>query len=48
MVLKPVIFLIAALLTATTVAARSKIYAYVDEDGLRHYTDVPDNNRYRC
>ena len=47
MVLKPVIFLIAALLTATTVAARSKIYAYVDEDGLRHYTDVPDNNRYR-
>jgi len=21
--------------------------AYVDEDGLRHYTDVPDNNRYR-
>lgn len=47
MVLKPVIFLIAALLTATTVAARSKIYTYVDEDGLRHYTDVPDNNRYR-
>jgi soluble lytic murein transglycosylase-like protein len=47
MVLKPAIFLTLALLAATSVAARSKIYTYVDEDGLRHYTDVPDNNRYR-
>src|ERR1700682_318974 len=46
MVLKPA-FLIAILLTAHTVAAHPKIYTYVDANGLRHYTDVPDNNRYR-
>jgi soluble lytic murein transglycosylase-like protein len=46
MVLKPA-FLIAALLTVSTVAAHSQIYTYVDADGQRHYTDVPDNNRYR-
>jgi soluble lytic murein transglycosylase-like protein len=46
MVLKPA-FLIATLLTAHTVAAHPKIYTYVDAGGLRHYTDVPDNNRYR-
>jgi len=44
--LKP-FFLIATVLTASTAAAHPKIYTYVDEDGLRHYTDVPDNNRYR-
>jgi soluble lytic murein transglycosylase-like protein len=43
---KPAI-LIAALLTATSVTARPQIYSYVDADGQRHYTDVPDNNRYR-
>jgi soluble lytic murein transglycosylase-like protein len=46
MVLKPA-FLIATLLTASTVAAHPKIYTYVDATGTRHYTDVPDNNRYR-
>jgi soluble lytic murein transglycosylase-like protein len=46
MVLKPA-FLIATLLWASAVAAHSKIYTYVDADGQRHYTDVPDNNRYR-
>jgi soluble lytic murein transglycosylase-like protein len=46
MVLKPAI-LTASLLMASTVAAHSKIYTYVDGDGVRHYTDVPDNNRYR-
>jgi len=46
MVLKP-LFLIATVLAASTAAAHSKIYTYVDEDGVRHYTDVPDNNRYR-
>jgi len=40
-------FLIACLLMASTVAAHSKIYTYLDADGVRHYTDVPDNNRYR-
>lgn len=28
-------------------AAASRIYLYVDEDGMRHYTDMPDDNRYR-
>jgi soluble lytic murein transglycosylase-like protein len=46
MVLKPA-FLIASLLMASAAAARSHIYTYVDADGMRHYTDVPDNNRYR-
>jgi soluble lytic murein transglycosylase-like protein len=46
MVLK-LAFLIATLLVSSTVAARSKIYTYVDAAGTRHYTDVPDNNRYR-
>ena len=40
-------FFIAALLMASAAAARSQIYTYVDADGVRHYTDVPDNNRYR-
>ena len=46
MMLKPP-FLIAALLMASPVTARPQIYAYVDADGMRHYTDIPDNNRYR-
>jgi soluble lytic murein transglycosylase-like protein len=46
MVLKPAI-LIAALLTASAAAAHPQIYTYVDANGMRHYTDVPDNNRYR-
>jgi soluble lytic murein transglycosylase-like protein len=46
MVLKST-FLIATLLAASAAAAHSQIYTYVDADGLRHYTDVPDNHRYR-
>ena len=46
MVLKSA-FLIAALLVASTAAARPRIYTYVDAAGTRHYTDAPDNNRYR-
>src|SRR5580658_10619711 len=38
---------IAMLLTASTAAAAPKIYTYLDAQGQRHYTDVPDNNRYR-
>jgi soluble lytic murein transglycosylase-like protein len=38
---------IAGLLAASTVAANPKIYTYLDDEGQRHYTDVPDNNRYR-
>src|SRR6202042_1696920 len=39
--------LIAIWLTASTAAASPKIYTYLDAQGQRHYTDVPDNNRYR-
>jgi soluble lytic murein transglycosylase-like protein len=46
MALKPTL-LIVTLLMASSVAARPQIYTYVDANGLRHYTDVPDNNRYR-
>src|SRR5258707_7152596 len=46
MPLKPA-YLIAILLWASAAAAHSKIYTYVDADGQRHYTDVPDNSRYR-
>jgi soluble lytic murein transglycosylase-like protein len=35
------------LLGASSVAANAKIYTYMDAQGSRHYTDVPDNNRYR-
>jgi soluble lytic murein transglycosylase-like protein len=40
-------FFIAILLSASSAAANSKIYTYLDAHGQRHYTDVPDNNRYR-
>jgi soluble lytic murein transglycosylase-like protein len=40
-------FLAAILLSASAVAANSKIYTYLDSQGLRHYTDIPDNSRYR-
>jgi soluble lytic murein transglycosylase-like protein len=33
--------------TATAAGAHGRIYLYVDADGLRHYTDIPDNNLYR-
>jgi soluble lytic murein transglycosylase-like protein len=46
MVLKTAL-IAATLLIATPSQANSKIYSYVDEQGMRHYTDVPDNNRYR-
>jgi soluble lytic murein transglycosylase-like protein len=40
-------FLIASLLAASAAAGHSQIYTYVDADGVKHYTDVPDDNRYR-
>jgi soluble lytic murein transglycosylase-like protein len=40
-------FLLATLLSASAVAGNAKIYTYLDADGQRHYTDVPDNGRYR-
>src|ERR1700760_1373443 len=39
--------LIALSLTVSSVRANAKIYTYLDSHGQRHYTDVPDNNRYR-
>jgi len=47
MVLRPAFLLASLLLLASAAAARPRIYGYVDADGMRHYTDVPDNNRYR-
>lgn len=46
MVLKAAFFS-AALLTASTAGAGARIYAFVDADGSKHYTDVPNDNRYR-
>src|SRR6202451_2826391 len=40
-------FLVATLFAASAVAANPKIYTYLDSQGQRHYTDIPDNNRYR-
>jgi soluble lytic murein transglycosylase-like protein len=39
--------LMATALSTTPAEARSKIYTYVDADGIKQYTDVPDNNRYK-
>jgi soluble lytic murein transglycosylase-like protein len=39
--------ILALSLTASTAWANAKIYTYLDAQGQRHYTDVPDNNRYR-
>ena len=39
--------LIAFSLTVSSAWANAKIYTYLDAQGQRHYTDVPDNNRYR-
>src|ERR1700681_1133235 len=46
MVLKPAIMIV-ILLWGAAAAAHSRIYTYLDAQGQRHYTDVPDNNRYR-
>ncbi len=35
------------LLAPAAADAAAKIYSYVDADGQRHYTDMPDNPRYR-
>src|ERR1700690_1463463 len=43
---KTLIFL-GMMLGAASAGAHSKIYTYLDSDGVRHYTDVPDDNRYK-
>jgi soluble lytic murein transglycosylase-like protein len=39
--------IVALLLTASAAGASAKIYLYIDEQGVRHYTDTPDSNLYR-
>jgi len=46
MVLKPA-YLFATLLLASAAGAHTRIYTFVDADGVKHYTDVPDNSRYK-
>jgi soluble lytic murein transglycosylase-like protein len=36
-----------AVLAAASAGAHSRIYTYIDADGVKHFTDMPDNNRYR-
>ncbi len=40
-------YTVVLLLMASTAGASSKIYFFMDDEGVRHYTDAPDNNRYR-
>ncbi len=42
-----VIVCLMVLLPAVGLAAQGRIYTFIDADGVRHYTDVPDDNRYR-
>jgi soluble lytic murein transglycosylase-like protein len=42
-----VAFFLASLLMAAGAGAATHIYTYVDADGMKHFTDMPDNNRYR-
>jgi soluble lytic murein transglycosylase-like protein len=37
----------ASLLAVASAGAATRIYTYVDADGVKHFTDIPDNNRYR-
>lgn len=43
------LLLVMLVLLAPAAFARApiKVYTFVDEDGVRHFTDVPDDNRYR-
>jgi len=41
------LLLFSACFAADSAPAAIKIYSYVDADGQRHYTDMPDSNRYR-
>ncbi len=41
------LFAVSILLATASAGAATKIYGYVDANGQRHYTDLPDSNRYR-
>jgi soluble lytic murein transglycosylase-like protein len=38
---------VASVLVASGAGAHTAIYSFVDADGIKHYTDIPDDNRYR-
>ena len=46
MALKPA-FLFAALFSVSAAGAHTQIYSFVDADGVKHFTDTPDNSRYK-
>ncbi len=39
--------LIVCLFAAPVAGAHARIYSYLDEGGVRHFTDTPDDDRYR-
>ena len=43
---KTTVFIVLVLVAASAGAA-TRIYTYVDGEGVKHFTDTPDNNRYR-
>ena len=45
--LPKIALLFVSLVVAGSASAAAKIYTYLDAQGVRHYTDVPDNFRYR-
>jgi soluble lytic murein transglycosylase-like protein len=46
MLVRPALFF-AMILSAAAAQAHTKIYTFVDADGVRHFTDMPDNGRYK-
>ena len=43
----PAAWFLISLLLSGAAGAHTRIYTYVDADGVKHFTDTPDNNRYR-
>ncbi len=43
----PLLLVLLMLVLASFARAEVKIYTFIDESGERHYTDQPDDNRYR-
>jgi soluble lytic murein transglycosylase-like protein len=41
------VLIVVMTLLATAAGAHTRIYTYVDADGVKHFTDTPDDNRYR-
>jgi soluble lytic murein transglycosylase-like protein len=45
MLVRPALFI--AMLVCASAAPAHQIYTFVDADGVRHFTDTPDNSRYK-